>query len=131
METSPGQRQGLRDSLRRLAQTILGIAQNRLELLLVELQEERLQLVEALLLAGIVLVLVAMTLAVVTCTVVVLCVYADRFDLLACLALLYLGGAVLAFLRLRKHLRTWTPFSASLAQLKKDMSCLENKSERA
>jgi uncharacterized membrane protein YqjE len=127
MESSPGQRQGIRGSVRRLVQTGLAMIRNRLELLLVEFQEERLQFFEALLLAGIVLVLGSMTLAVITCTVVVLCLSAKRFDLLFGLGLAYLLGTIIAFLRLRKRLRNWIPFSATLAEVKKDLACLEEK----
>jgi uncharacterized membrane protein YqjE len=128
MEPRSGQSQGILGSLRRLVQTFLAIAQNRLELLLVEFQEERRQFFEALLLAGIVLVLGTMTLAVLTCTIVVLCVQFNRLDLLLGLALLYLVGTIFAFLRLRTRLRNWTPFAATLDELKKDLTCLEEKS---
>ena len=128
MEPRSGRPQGILGSLRRLVQTFLAIAQNRLELLLVEFQEERRQFFEALLLAGIVLVLGTMTLAVVTCTLVVLCVHFNRLDLLLGLGLLYLLGTIFAFLRLRRHLRDWTPFAATLDELKKDLTCLEEKS---
>jgi uncharacterized membrane protein YqjE len=127
MEPTPGPRQGILGSIQRLAQTGLAIAQNRLELFLVEFQEERLQFFEALLLTGIVLVLGSMTLALVTCTVVVLCVCANRFDLLIGLGLIYLLATVVAFLRLRKLLKNWAPFSASLAEVKKDLACLDEK----
>jgi len=45
-------KRGVFASLRRLFTVIAAIASNRVELLLVEWQEERLRLVEALLLAG-------------------------------------------------------------------------------
>src|SRR5262249_22835013 len=128
MDPSPGQPQGIFISLQRLVQASLAIAQNRLELLLVEFQEERFQFFEALLLAGVVLVLGAMTLGLVTCTVVVVCVEASRYDLLLGLGLIYLIGTIVAFVRLRKHLKNWIPFSASLAEAKKDLACLEKKS---
>ena len=51
---------GLFASLKRLLKTIAAIAENRLELFLVEWQEERLRSFEVLLLAGLVLILSAM-----------------------------------------------------------------------
>jgi uncharacterized membrane protein YqjE len=118
---------GIFASLKRLLTTTLAVAHNRLELFFVELREERLQFFEVLLLAGIVLVLLAMTLAVVTVAVVALCLRANRFDLVLGLILLYslLTGA--AFWRLRKRLKNWAPFSATLAELKKDKACLAEK----
>ena len=64
----------------------------------------------------------------VTCTVVVVCVEASRYDLLLGLGLIYLIGTIVAFVRLRKHLKNWIPLSASLAEAKKDLACLEKKS---
>jgi uncharacterized membrane protein YqjE len=121
-------REGVFASLRRLLKTVCAIAQNRLELFLVELQEERWQLFDTLLLLGVVLILAAMTLMVVTVTIVVLCLRADRLDLLVALMLLYLVATIVAVWRLRVRLKGWAPFSATVAELKKDKACLEEKS---
>ena len=126
MESAGGHSPGVFGSLRRLLQTLLAVAQNRLELLLVEAQEERLQFFETLLLAGTVIVLGAITLGMVLFTLVALCLHAERFDLLAALIVLCLASTVVAFWRLRQRLRTWAPFSATLAELKKDKGCLEH-----
>jgi len=125
MEAPNGQRPGVFASLRRLLQTLLAIGQNRLELLLVEAQEERLHFFEALLLAGTVIMLGAITLGAVIFTLVALCLQAGRFDLLAGLILACLLATIVAFWRLRRRLRTWVPFSATLEELKKDKACLE------
>ena len=93
----------------------------------VELHEERLQAFELLLLAGIVILLAAMTLAVITFTIVVLCMRAERFDLLIGLIVLYAAITLAAFWRFRQRLKHWEPFSATLAELKKDKACLANK----
>ncbi len=119
--------QGIFASLRRLLKTILAIVQNRLELLLVELQEERWRLFDTLLLAGIVLILMLMTLMVPTVTIVVLCVKADRLGLLVVLMLLYLAATIVAFWRLRVRVKNWAPFSATLSEFKKDKACLDEK----
>ena len=112
-------------SLGRLLRTVLAIAQNRLELLLVEAQEERWRFFDALLLAGVVLILALMTLMAATITIVVVCVKADRLDLVVVLVLLYLAGTIFSFWRLRTRLKSWKPFSATLAELKKDKACLD------
>jgi len=125
MEAPTGQAKGVFASLRQLLQTLIAIGQNRLELLLVEAHEERLQFFETLLLAGAVIVLGAITVGTVIFTLVALCIHAERFDLLAGLILLCLLGTVVAFWRLRRRLKTWTPFSATLSELKKDKACLE------
>ena len=119
---------GIFASLRRLLKTASAIAQNRLELFLVELQAERLQLFDTLLLLGVLLILVAMTLLVSTVTIVVLCLKHDRLDLLVALMLVSLAATAAAGWRLRIRLKGWAPFSATVAELKKDKACLEEKS---
>ena len=118
---------GIFASLGRLLRTVLVIAQNRLELFLVEAQEERWRFFDALLLAGVVLILALMTLMAATITIVVLCVKADRLDLVVALVLLYLAGTIFSLWRLRTRLKKWIPFSATLAELKKDKACLDEK----
>ncbi|HEY5911853.1 MAG TPA: phage holin family protein [Verrucomicrobiae bacterium] len=127
MQEPTNQPAGVFASLRRLLQTVLAIVQNRLELVLVEAQEERLQFFETLLLAGTVIVLGAITAGTVIFTLVALCIHAERFDLLIGLVLVCLLATGVAFWRLRRRLKTWVPFSATLAELKKDKACLEQK----
>ena len=128
MEEMDESRVGIFASLRRVLKTVLAIAQNRLELLLVELQQERWRFFDALLLAGAVLILAAMTLMLATITVVVVCVNADRLDLLVVLTLVCLAATITCFWRLRTRLKTWAPFSGTLTELKKDKACLDEKS---
>ena len=109
---------GIFASLGRLLKTGLAILHNRLELLLVELQEERWRFFDLLLLAGVVLILGAMTLLVVTVTIVVLCMKADRLDLVAWLTGLYLIATIVAFWRLRCRLQNWAPFVSALVEIK-------------
>jgi uncharacterized membrane protein YqjE len=127
MEETGQSTPGVFASLGRLLTTVLAIAQNRLELLLVECQEERWRFFDALLLAGVVLILALMTLMAATITIVVICVKADRLDLVVALVLLYLAATIFSFWRLRSRLKKWEPFSATLAELKKDKACLDEK----
>jgi uncharacterized membrane protein YqjE len=128
MEEPGDSGKGVFASLRRLLKTSFAIAQNRLELFLVELQQERLQLFETLLLLGVVLILAGMSLLVFTVTVVVLCLRADRLGPVVLLMLVYLVATGIAGWRLRLRLKGWAPFSATVAELKKDKVCLEEKS---
>jgi len=128
MEAEGESGQGLFASLRRLLKTVLAIAENRLDLLLVELQESRWRFIYAFLLSGLVLILALMTLMVPTIAIVVWCVMAKRLDLVVALTLVYLAATVGFFLHLRSWLKTWTPFSATVAELKKDKACLDDKS---
>lgn len=125
---TPGEKgAGIFASLKRLLSTVLAIAQNRLELFLVETQEERARFFELLLLAGLVIGLALLSLAMVTFALVILCLRANRFDLLAGLILLCLLATGGLFWRLRTRLKTWTPFSATLAELKKDKAWWDEK----
>ena len=118
---------GVFASLGRLLKAVLAIVHNRFELLLVEVQEERRRLFDALLLAGIVLILALMTLMAATIPIVILCVKANRFDLIVGLVLLYLAATILSFWRLHTRMKNWAPFSATLDELKKDKACLDDK----
>jgi uncharacterized membrane protein YqjE len=119
---------GVFASLRRLLRVFLGITQNRLELALVELQEWRWRFFDLLLLAGVVLILGAMTLLIATAAIIVICVETGHQGFVAVLALVYLAATILGFCRLRNRIKTWAPFSATLAELKKDKACLGDKS---
>jgi uncharacterized membrane protein YqjE len=124
----PGQSTpGFFASLGRLLKTVRAVAQNRLELFLVEWKEERWRFFDTLLLAGVVLILALTTLMTATITIVVVCVKADRLDLVVALVLLYLAATIFSFWRLRNRLKKWEPFSATLAELKKDKTCLDEK----
>jgi uncharacterized membrane protein YqjE len=128
MEQGETKRHGLFDTLRRLGATVLAILQNRLELLVVELQEERVRLFNALLLAAVVVGLGFLTLA--TVAVVVLIVVWKEYGVTGLLAVSGLGliTTLLAYWRLRVRLKNWPLLSSTLAELKKDRECLERKS---
>ncbi len=127
MAESESQKSGVFAALMRLLRTIAAILKNRLELFQVEWQEERWRLFEALLLTGLVLILALMTLMVATVTIVIICVRNNQIGAVILLGFLYLAGAVGCGWRLRNRLRGWVPFAATLAELKKDKACLDNK----
>jgi uncharacterized membrane protein YqjE len=120
-------RPGMFASLKRLLKTVRAIAENRLELLLVEAQEERRRFFEALLLAGMVFVLALMTLMVATVAIVVVCLNHQQLGWVIGLGLLYLLATIGCYWRLRCRLKTWAPFAATLAEIKKDKACLDEK----
>ena len=120
------------DSLRQVAATskqiarrLLTIGENRLELLTVEVQEERERLLRAFLLA---LGVAAFgMLAGITLTVAIVVLFWAWSPMGVLLALTGLYGATGVYLcrRLISLLRDWQTFSASLDQLRKDRACLE------
>ena len=106
------------------ARRLLTIAENRLELLTVEVQEERERLLRAFLLALAVAafgLLAGMTL---TAAIVVL-LWAWPVAVLVALSVLYGVAAVCLCRRLTRLLRDWETLPATLDQLRKDRACLE------
>lgn len=127
MDQDETRRDGWFDPLRRLGATLLAVVQNRLELLVVELQQERIRLFNALLLAAIVVALALFTLA--TAAVAVLIVVWNLYGVKGLLAASGFGlvGTLLAYWRLRLRLRNWPLLSGSIAQLRKDRAWLETR----
>jgi uncharacterized membrane protein YqjE len=107
---------GLLEILRRLGATVLAILQNRLELLSVELQEERLRLVNALLLTAAIVALGFVTLALAAVAPAV--VAWEEFGVAGLAALTGLGlvCTLLAYWRLRVRLLKWPLLSSTQAR---------------
>ncbi len=119
-ETKPG----VWASLKRMLDTLLATAQNRIELLSVEVQEEKCRLMEALLYAVAVAVFGIMTITLVTFTVVILFWENGRLIALGVLSVAYLVGTTLAWRALQSHLKARSAFAGTLEELKKDRACL-------
>jgi len=115
-------------TISRMFKTLGEMVGNRVELFLVEWQEERLRLLDALvlLLAGTVCALMAIIIA--TFTVVVIFWDTHRILVLTLLILAYAGAAATAFGIVHSRWRRWRAFSATLEQIKKDQSCFKEKS---
>lgn len=118
---------GLLETLRRIGAALLAILQNRLELLIVELHEDRIRVFEALLLLVALVVLAFFTLGLVLAALIILI-----WDRLQVAGLFVLGGVglvatLLVYWRLYLRLKNWPLLSGTLEQLKKDRECLENK----
>ncbi len=117
-------RPGAFEALRRFGATVLAVLRNRLELLVVELQEERLRLLKALVWVAVAAALACFTLTMAALGVVI--VVWDHYGVEGVFALSGLGLAAtaLAFWRLRARWKNWPLLSATLAELKKDFECL-------
>ena len=125
METATSTREPFAVYSKRIAQRLLIIGENRLELLAVELQEERERLLRSLLLALSVAafgMLAGLTLT----AAIVVCLWAwSPTAVLLILTALYGTSAIFLCRQLLGGLRDWQTFSASLHQLRKDRACLE------
>jgi uncharacterized membrane protein YqjE len=107
------------------ARRLFLMGENRLELLAVEVQEERERLLHALLLAlGVVAfgLLAGITL---TFTIVVLFWNVSPVAVLLALTCLHSAAGIWLYRQLAARLRDWQTLAASLDQLRKDRACLE------
>ena len=124
METPPDTGLPLADASRRVAQRALVICENRLELLMVEMQEERERILRVIwlalaaaafgLLAGIAL----------SAVLVVALGKQHPVAALLILATLYAAAAAFAYGRLQRLQRDWRTLAGTIDQLKKDRECL-------
>jgi len=109
---------------RRIGRTALGALENRGELLTVEWQQEKARLTQMLLLSVALMFLGLVGVFLLTATIIFL--FPEEYWRYAAagFTVLYLGGAVAAFIGLKKLLKG-EPFAETLKQLRKDRDLLE------
>ena len=125
MEDATVSLQQLARTAKLFAQRLLTIGENRLELLTVEVQEERERLLQAFLLAlGVVAfgLLAGLTL---TAAITVLLWGYSPVAVLMILTCLYSGAAACLYRQFVGVMRNWQTMAASLEQLRKDRAGLE------
>ena len=125
MEPAPTHAGQLVETSKRFARRLLTIGENRFELLMVEVQEERARLLRAILLALGVAAFGLLAGVALTGAIVVLLWELSRVAALLVLTSLYGATAVLLYRRLTLLLRDWQNLPATLDQLRKDRACLE------
>ena len=124
METSTVSFNELAATSRTFARRLWTIGENRLELLAVEVQEERERLLHAFLLAlGVATfgLLAGLTLT----AALVVWLWAWPLTVLLTLTAIYGAAGICLYRRLTRLLHDWQTLSASLDQLRKDRACLE------
>ena len=129
METANDSFGPLAASSKCFARRLLTIGENRLELLMVEVQEERERLLRAILLALGVAAFGLLAGVALTGTIVVLFWGFSPVAVLLALTGLYGAAAVFLYRRLTVLLRNWKNLPATLDQLRKDRECLEKNLE--
>jgi uncharacterized membrane protein YqjE len=110
---------------KRFAGRLITTGENRLELLMVELQEERERLLHAIVLALCAAVLGLLGVMTLSAAIVILLWPFAPVLVLAVLTALFAGVAIYLYRRLKVLLREWKSFPATLDQLGKDRACLE------
>ena len=125
METASTNIEELGHSPRRVAQRLAAIGENRIELLMVELQEERERLFLAILMALGIAGFALLAGIVVSVTIVV--AFWDHYPIIAMLVLagIYLTISASIYARLTRLQKDWHTLPEALHQLKKDRECLE------
>jgi uncharacterized membrane protein YqjE len=129
METATGSFKQLATTSKHFAQRLLTIGENRLELLTVEVQEEREHLLHAFLLALGVAAFGLLAGLTITAAIVVWLWAWSPVAVLLILTGLYGAAGFWLGRRLTGLLHDWQTLSASLDQLRKDRACLEKNLE--
>jgi len=118
---------GLLASLRGAAESVFVLARTRFELLTVELQQEKVRLIELLLRAALVAILVLLALGTLTAGLIYLLWPWSPLAAFLGPTLLYGGGASWLLLGLRRELQQGPkPFAGTLAELEKDRACFRS-----
>jgi len=123
---NPEGRSGVFDSVKRLARTIAATVHNRVELLVVELQEEGVRLVGILLLVGALILFSGLSLIMAMFTVLFAVSEEHRLAAAIIMTLSMLAGAVGSALWLASRLKNWSAFSGTRAELRKDREWLRS-----
>ena len=125
MEDSTANLGRLAATSKRFARRLLTIGENRLELLAVEVQEERTRLLHAFLLALSVAALGLLAGITLTAAIAVLFWAWSPVAVLLILTGVYGAGGGYLYRRLTRMLGEWQTLPATLDQLRKDRACLE------
>ena len=126
MEISTVSFSQLATTSKKFVRRLATIGENRLELLAVEVQEERERLLHAFLLALGVAAFGLLAGIALTAAIAVLLWAWSPVAVLLILTGIYAGAGFFLYQRLTGLLRNWQTLSASLDQLRKDRACLEN-----
>lgn len=125
METATSRPAVFLRSLRSLGDGVLALAQRRLELFSVELQEEKLRLIRTFVWVGAAVFAGLLTLTFASLTVVCLFWDTARLAALGGVTAFYAAALLASVLVLRRHLaRETKPFAATLEEFNRDRACL-------
>ena len=117
---------GIFSSLRRLGDSLIGAVKDHAELLAVELQEEKLRLIQIFLWISAAVFSGMLAIAFFSLTVVFLCPPEHRALALAIMTVLYLGASVAIIAAVRRRIAHQpNPFAATIREITRDRECLE------
>jgi uncharacterized membrane protein YqjE len=125
MESRAPGTSGLLGNLRGFVDGVLGSAHDRLELLAVELHEEKFRLIQIFIWISAIVFLGILAMVFVSLAIVVLLWDTARVAAICSLAAAYAIGLVIAVIGFRRYLqRQPKPFSATLGELRQDRECI-------
>jgi len=125
METRAPSSSGLLGSVRTFAEGLIGTAHDRLELLAVELHEEKHRLIQVFIWISAIVFLAMVAVVFASLAIVVLWWETARVLVVCTLACVYTGALVTAVLGFRRYLkRQPRPFAATLSELREDRECI-------
>lgn len=110
---------------KRMVCRVLAVLENRLDLLMLEAQEERERVLGALLLVAGIMVFALLAGIALTAAILVLFWQQSPFVPLLILIAVYIGIAVWLYTRLQRLRTRWETLPATIDQLRKDRQCLE------
>jgi uncharacterized membrane protein YqjE len=125
MRAPEGGTSGWRASLRRIGSSFLGLAENRLQLAALELETEKLRLLDALLKLAIAFSVGLVGLLLGTFTLALYVWGVARYAGLLLMTVIFLAGAAFLIWRVREQMRKAPkPFEQTINEFKKDCACL-------
>jgi uncharacterized membrane protein YqjE len=127
METAPPAPAGFLSSFRTLGDGLLATVQDRLDLLSVELQEEKFRLIQTFIWISAAVFTGMMALAFASLTLVYFFWASARLAVLGGLTVFYAGALVAIIVAFRRYIaRQPSPFTATRQEIGEDRSCIRN-----
>ena len=128
MQISPPPPVGIMGSFRTLGDALIASVQDRLELLSLELQEEKFRLVQTIIWISAAVFAGMMAVICASLTVVFLFWESARPAVLCGLTLFYTAAVIAIIVAFRRYLRNQPkPFTATLQELGEDRTCIQTK----
>jgi len=126
METPSTPSAGILHSVRTFADNLLATVQDRIELVSVELQEEKLRLIKVFIWISAAIFSSVLALMFASITIVYLFWESARLAALIGLTTLYTGATVVIIVAFRSYIaRQPKPFAATIAEIKNDRACIQ------
>ncbi len=128
METANSRSPSVLGSLRSLGDGLLASVQARLELIAIELQEEKLRLIQTFIWISAAVFSGLLAIVFASLTLVYVCWDSARLAVLGGLTLFYAATAVVVVVAFRRYLaRQPSPFAATLEEIGEDRACIRNR----